>query len=30
VRAEPAFPGLVRALLGETDVPWRWEYGSTG
>jgi CubicO group peptidase (beta-lactamase class C family) len=30
VRAEPAFPGLVRALLGETGVPWRWEYGSTG
>lgn len=30
VRAEAAFPGLVSAILGETGVPWRWEYGSTG
>ncbi len=27
VRAEKAFPGIVRALLGETGMPWRWEYG---
>jgi hypothetical protein len=27
VRAERAFPALVRALLGETGLPWRWEYG---
>ncbi|MCJ8155918.1 serine hydrolase [Sphingomonas sp. LaA6.9] len=26
VRAEAAFPALVRALLGETGVPYRWEY----
>lgn len=26
VRAERAFPGLVRAALGETGVPYRWEY----
>jgi CubicO group peptidase (beta-lactamase class C family) len=26
VRAEPAFPALVRAALGETGVPYRWEY----
>ncbi|OYQ24738.1 serine hydrolase [Sandarakinorhabdus cyanobacteriorum] len=26
VRAEAAFPALVRAVLGETGVPWRWEY----
>jgi len=26
VRAEAAFPGLVRAILGETGVPYRWEY----
>ena len=28
VRAEAAFPAIVRALLGETWLPWRWEYGS--
>lgn len=28
VRAEAAFPGIVRALLGETGVPWQWEYGA--
>ncbi|MCY1076360.1 serine hydrolase domain-containing protein [Archangium lansingense] len=28
VRAEPAFPRLVRAILGETGAPWSWEYGS--
>lgn len=26
VRAEPAFPMLVRSILGETGVPYRWEY----
>lgn len=30
VRAERAFPALVRALLGETGVPYRWEYGVPG
>lgn len=27
VRAERAFPRLVAYALGETGVPWRWEYG---
>jgi len=27
VRAEAAFPHLVRFVLGETGVPWTWEYG---
>lgn len=27
VRAEKAFPGLVRFILGETGAPWDWEYG---
>ncbi|RZA35398.1 MAG: class A beta-lactamase-related serine hydrolase [Lysobacteraceae bacterium] len=27
VRAEAAFPHLVAFVLGETGVPWRWEYG---
>ncbi|MCD9045533.1 beta-lactamase family protein [Luteimonas sp. MHLX1A] len=27
VRAEAAFPHLVRFVLGETGVPWDWEYG---
>lgn len=26
VRAEPHFPRLVRALMGETGVPYGWEY----
>lgn len=26
VRAEKAFPALVRTALGETGVPYRWEY----
>ena len=26
VRVEAAFPALVRAVLGETGVPYRWEY----
>lgn len=28
VRAEPAFPGIVKLVLGETGMPWRWEYGA--
>jgi CubicO group peptidase (beta-lactamase class C family) len=27
VRAEAAFPRLVEFALGETGVPWTWEYG---
>ena len=27
VRAEPAFPALVASILGDTGVPWAWEYG---
>lgn len=27
VRAEPAFPRIVARLLGDTGVPWAWEYG---
>lgn len=27
VRAERAFPRLVEFVLGDTGVPWRWEYG---
>ncbi len=27
VRAEPAFPALFGAILGETGMPWGWEYG---
>lgn len=27
VRAEAAFPELVESILGETGLPWRWEYG---
>jgi hypothetical protein len=27
VRAEAAFPGLVKFVLGETGAPWAWEYG---
>ncbi|MCY1017715.1 serine hydrolase domain-containing protein [Pyxidicoccus sp. MSG2] len=27
VRAEAAFPHLVRFVLGEAGVPWSWEYG---
>ena len=26
VRAEAAFPSIVRAALGDTGLPWRWEY----
>jgi CubicO group peptidase (beta-lactamase class C family) len=28
VRAEPLFPGIVRIVLGETGMPWSWEYGA--
>ncbi len=28
VRAEAGFPRLVRLLLGDTGVPWTWEYGA--
>jgi hypothetical protein len=27
VRAEPAFPALVARILGDSGVPWAWEYG---
>lgn len=27
VRAEAAFPHLVAFVLGDTGVPWQWEYG---
>lgn len=27
VRAERAFPMIVRSILGETGMPWAWEYG---
>jgi hypothetical protein len=27
VRAERAFAAIVQAALGETGMPWRWEYG---
>ncbi len=27
VRAEREFPALVRAALGDTGMPWGWEYG---
>jgi CubicO group peptidase (beta-lactamase class C family) len=26
VRAEAAFPALVDSVLGDTGLPWRWEY----
>jgi CubicO group peptidase (beta-lactamase class C family) len=26
VRAEAAFPALVDSILGDTGMPWRWEY----
>ncbi|MFC4929908.1 serine hydrolase domain-containing protein [Massilia sp. GCM10023247] len=28
VRAEALFPGIVRQVLGETGLPWSWEYGA--
>lgn len=27
VRAEAAFPALVASILGDSGVPWGWEYG---
>jgi len=27
VRAEAGFPRLAETILGETGLPWRWEYG---
>jgi CubicO group peptidase (beta-lactamase class C family) len=27
VRAEALFPGIVKIVLGETGMPWSWEYG---
>jgi CubicO group peptidase (beta-lactamase class C family) len=27
VRAEPAFAAIAQAALGDTGMPWRWEYG---
>jgi CubicO group peptidase (beta-lactamase class C family) len=27
VRAEPAFPAIVASILGDSGVPWAWEYG---
>ena len=27
VRAEAAFPAITRSLLGNTGLPWQWEYG---
>ncbi|MBV2150131.1 hypothetical protein KRZ98_17955 [Sphingobium sp. AS12] len=27
VRAERAFPAIVRFILDETGAPWDWEYG---
>lgn len=29
VRAEPLFPGIVKIVLGETGMPWSWEYGAS-
>lgn len=29
VRAEKAYPALVAFILGETGMPWDWEYGFT-
>lgn len=28
VRAETLFPGIVKIVLGETGMPWSWEYGA--
>jgi CubicO group peptidase (beta-lactamase class C family) len=28
VRAEAAFPDIVAVVLGETGMPWTWEYGN--
>lgn len=26
VKGPAVFPSVVKSLLGETDMPWRWEY----
>jgi hypothetical protein len=26
VRAEKLYPELARLVLGQTDMPWTWEY----
>lgn len=28
VRAEPMFPAIAKIVLGETGMPWAWEYGA--
>jgi len=28
VRAEALFPGIVKIVLGDTGMPWSWEYGA--
>lgn len=28
VRAEPMFPAIAKLVLGETGMPWAWEYGA--
>jgi hypothetical protein len=28
VRAERIYPEIARLVLGETKMPWRWEYSS--
>ncbi len=28
VRAEALFPGIVKIILGDTGMPWSWEYGA--
>ena len=30
VRLEPAFPRIVKSILGKTGAPWKWEYGVMG
>jgi CubicO group peptidase (beta-lactamase class C family) len=30
VRSETAFPRLVDAILGDSGLPWTWEYGRAG
>ncbi|HEY0062923.1 MAG TPA: serine hydrolase domain-containing protein [Telluria sp.] len=29
VRAERIYPAITRLVLGDTSMPWRWEYGAT-
>ena len=30
VRAEAIYPALTAALLGDTGLPWAWEYNPQG